>query len=109
VFSLNSGFTNSPQNFAPVALGHARPETKWSGKISGLEFTSNPGRAGTQALDDRSRPHSTGGEFGTSTILTVPRNHIEHDVDIEERDGIRDEDSAGGKGIRNAFVSKGTE
>jgi hypothetical protein len=93
---------NSTQNFAPVfimlrvALGRARPETEWSGKISGLQFTSNPGgRAG--ALDG-SRSHGTAGEFGTNTILTVPRSHLEHEVDIEARDhGASDEDSLRGK------------
>jgi hypothetical protein len=84
---------NSIQNFAPVfimlrvALGRARPETEWSGKISGLQFTSNPGgRAGAQASADGLRSHGAGGGFGTNTILTVPRSHFEHEVDIEARD-----------------------
>jgi hypothetical protein len=78
-----------------VALGRARPETEWSGKISGLEFTSNPGgRAGASASADGSRSRGTGGRFGTNTILTVPRSHLEHEGDIEARDhDASDEDS----------------
>ena len=95
---------NSPQNFAPVfimlrvALGRARPETEWSGKISGLEFRSNPGGgAGVQASADRSRSHGNSGGFGTNTILTVPRSHLEYEVDIETPDGISDESSVHAK------------
>ena len=80
-----------------VALGCARPETEWSGKISGLEFRSNPvGRAGVQASP---RSHGTSSGFGTNTILTVPRSHLdlEHEVDIEARDGVSDEDLVRGK------------
>jgi hypothetical protein len=96
---------NSIQDFAPVfimlrvAFGRARPETEWSGKISGLQFTSNPGgRAGASASADGSRSHGTSGGFGTNTILTVSRSHLEHEVDIEARDhGINDEDSLRGK------------
>jgi hypothetical protein len=92
---------DSPQDLAPVfimlcvALGRARPETEWSGKISGLQFTSNPGgRAGASASAIGSRSHDTGGGFGTNTILTVPHSHLEHEVDIEVRDhGASDEDS----------------
>jgi hypothetical protein len=91
---------NSTEDFAPVfimlrvALGRARPETEWSGNVSGLKFGSNPrGRVGTQASTDILRSHSTGGGFGTNTILTVPRSHIEDDVDIEARDAISGEDS----------------
>ena len=81
-----------------VALGRARPETEWSGKISGLEFSSKPGgRAGAQASVDRSRSHCTGGGFGTSTILTVPRSHLEHEVDLEAGDDASDEGSVRGK------------
>ena len=77
-----------------VALGRARPATEWSGKISGLEFSSNPGDGkGAQASAHRSRSHSTGGGFGTNTILTVPRSHLEPEADIEARDGTSDEDS----------------
>jgi hypothetical protein len=82
-----------------VAMGRARPETEWSGKISGLEFTSNPGgRAGALASAEGSRSYSTGGRFGTSTILTVPQSHLEHEVDIEARDhGASDADLMRGK------------
>ena len=81
-----------------VTLGRARPETEWSGKISGLEFSSNPGGgAGARASADRSRSHGAVRGFGVDTILTVPRSHLEHDVDIETRDGIGDEDSVCGK------------
>ena len=80
-----------------VALGRARPETEWSGKISGLEFNSNPGGgAGAQASADRSRSHGTGDGFGTNTILTVSRSHLEHDADIEASDGNSDEYSVRG-------------
>jgi hypothetical protein len=96
---------NSIQDFAPVfimlrvALGRARPETEWSGKISGMEFTSNPGgRAGASASADGSRSRGTGGGFGTNTILTVPRSHLEQEVDIEAGDhGASGENSVGGK------------
>jgi hypothetical protein len=82
-----------------VSLGHARPEAEWSGKISGLEFSSNPGgRAGALASAYGLRSHSTGGRFGTNTILTVLRSHFEHEVDIEARNhGASDEDSLHGK------------
>jgi hypothetical protein len=79
-----------------IALGRARPETEWSGKISGLEFTSNPGGgAGAQASADGSRSHGTSGGFRTNTILTVPQSHLEHDrVDLEARKhGPSEEDS----------------
>ena len=77
-----------------VALGRARPESKWSEKISTLEFGSNPnGGAGAQASADRSRPHSRAGGFGTNTILTLTRSHPEHNVDIEAGDGSSDENS----------------
>jgi hypothetical protein len=77
-----------------VALNRARPETEWSGKISGVQFTSKPGgRAGAPASTDGSRSHGTAGGFGTNTILTVPRSHLEHEADIEARDhGASDED-----------------
>jgi hypothetical protein len=96
---------NSTQDFVPVfimlcvALNCAQPETEWSGKISRLEFTSNPGgRAEAQASADGSRSHSTAGRFGTNTILTVLRSHLEHEVDIEARNhGASDEDSLRGK------------
>jgi hypothetical protein len=66
-----------------VVLGRARPETEWSGEISGLKFSSNPGGgAESQAPAGRSRSHGTGGEFGTNTIITVPRSDLEHEVDI---------------------------
>jgi hypothetical protein len=91
---------NSLQNFAPVfimlrvALGRARPETEWSGKMSALEFSSNPGGgAGAQASADRSKSYGTRGGCGTNTILAAPQSHLE--VDIEARYGINGEDSAG--------------
>jgi hypothetical protein len=76
-----------------VALGRARPNTEWSGKISRLEFSSNPGGGlGANATaNDRLRSHSTS---GTSTVLTVPRSRAEHEVDIEAGDGASDERSA---------------
>jgi hypothetical protein len=82
-----------------VFLGRARPETEWSGKISGLEFDSDPGGgAGAQApADSRSRSHGTSSGFVINTIVTVPRSHLEHEVDIEAGDGTSDEGSARGK------------
>jgi hypothetical protein len=79
-----------------VALGRARLETEWSGKISGLEFTSNHG-GGARAQASADRSHDTVGGFGTSTILTVPQSHLEHEVDIEATDGASNEDSLRGK------------
>jgi hypothetical protein len=80
-----------------VALGRARPETEWSRKVSGLEFNSKPGgEARAQVSADR---HGTdvSGEFGINTIVTVPRSHLEHGVDIEAGDGTSDGGSARGK------------
>jgi hypothetical protein len=80
------------KNFAPVfimlrvAQGRARPDTsEWSGKISRLEFSSNPGgRVETQVSAGRSRSHyGTSGGLGTNTILTVSRSHLEHEIDLE--------------------------
>jgi hypothetical protein len=71
-----------------VALERARPDTEWSGKISGLEFVSDVGGgAGAQA--------STGLE--TDTILTVRRSHLEHETDIEARDSASDLETITGK------------
>jgi hypothetical protein len=70
------------QNFAPalimlrVVLGRARPDTEWSGKISGLHFNSAPGV-----------PESVRSRGVTSTILTVPRSHHQEEVDLEA-DGV---------------------
>jgi hypothetical protein len=77
-----------------VALGRARPETEWSGKVSGLEFSSNPGGE-TQTSADRK--YGTDGRFGTNTILTVPPSHLDNEVDIEARNVISDEESVRGK------------
>jgi hypothetical protein len=66
------------QNFSPalimlrVVLGRARPDTEWSGKISGLHFNSAPGA-----------PESVRSRGVTSTILTVPRSHHREEVDLE--------------------------
>jgi hypothetical protein len=51
-----------------VVLGRARPDTEWSGKISGLQFNSAPGVQGS----------ATG-----STILTIPRCQHGEEVDLE--------------------------
>jgi hypothetical protein len=81
-----------------VALGRARPETEYSGRISGLEFSSNPGGgAGAQASADRTRSHSTGGGVRTNTSLTISQSQMEHEVDIEVGDGVSDKDSVPGK------------
>ena len=52
-----------------VVLGRARPDTEWSGKISGLQFNSAPGIQ-----------ESAISEGATSTILTVPRTHHREEV-----------------------------
>jgi hypothetical protein len=81
-----------------VSLNRARPETEWSGKTSGLEFSSNPrGGAGAEASTDRSKSDGTSGRSGTNTIVTVPRSHLKHEVDIEAKGGFNDEDYAGGR------------
>jgi hypothetical protein len=81
-----------------VHLGLPRPQTQWSEKFSRLEFGSNPGGgAGAQASVARSRSHGIVSRFGTSTILTVPQSHLEHEVIIEAGDGIGDENSVRGK------------
>jgi hypothetical protein len=55
-----------------VVLGRARPDTEWSGKISGLRFDSAPG------VQESVRSRGV-----TSTILTIPRSlHVE-EVDVE--------------------------
>jgi hypothetical protein len=85
-----------------VTLGRARPETEWSGRISGLEFNSNPdGGAGAQASIGISRSGSHGrihDRFGTNTFLTVPMSDSETGTDLEARDGASDFDSATEKG-----------
>jgi hypothetical protein len=55
-----------------VVLGWARPDTEWSGKISGLHFNSAPGV-----------PESVRSRGVTSTILTVPRSHHREEIDLE--------------------------
>jgi hypothetical protein len=55
-----------------VVLGRARPDTEWSGKISGLQFNSAPG------VQESVRSRGV-----TSTILTVPRSHHGEEVDLE--------------------------
>jgi hypothetical protein len=56
-----------------VVLGHARPDTEWSGKISGLQFNSAPG------VQESARSRGL-----ASTILTVPRSHYgEEAVDLQ--------------------------
>jgi hypothetical protein len=80
-----------------VALGRARSDTEWSGKISGLEFYSNPG---TQAsAPGRLRSQGTSHEgFGTSTILMVPQSDLEDepDADLGTRDVSSNMDTATG-------------
>jgi hypothetical protein len=92
-----------------VALGRARPDTEWSGKVSGLEFSPNPGhgaRAHASELTGWSRSRATGtgagGGFETSTILTAPRDHFEQEIDLEVGD------AATGKGNLDTS-SKDTE
>ena len=83
-----------------VALGCARPDTEWSGKISGLEFNSNPG-GGIQAfVTGTSRSQGTGHEgCGTNTILAVSRSNFQHEVevDLKARDTGSDMDAVAGK------------
>jgi hypothetical protein len=83
-----------------VVLGRARPDTEWSGKISGLQFNTYPG-GGTQAsVTGRSRSQGTGDRFGTNTIRTVLRSHFEPevDVDLEAGDVNGDMDVVAGRG-----------
>jgi hypothetical protein len=74
------------QNFAPAlimfraALGHARPDTEWSGKFSGWKFNSNPG--GGARTTGRLRSKATGGGVGMDPILTAPTSNVEHEADI---------------------------
>jgi hypothetical protein len=93
------------QNFAPVfimlrvTLGHAHPDTEWNEKISGLQFNSN--LSGAQAsVTERSKAQGTGDEFGTNTILMVPRSNFKHelDIDLEARDVGIDMDAVVWKG-----------
>ena len=55
-----------------VVLGRARPDIEWSGKVSSLHFDSAPGVQ-----------ESVRSRGATSTILTVPRSHRGHSVDLE--------------------------
>jgi hypothetical protein len=55
-----------------VALGRARPETEWTGKISVLHFNSAPGVQESMRSGD-----------ATSTVLTVPRSDCGEEVDLE--------------------------
>jgi hypothetical protein len=63
-----------------VVLGRARPDTEWSGKISGLRFTSVPGVQ-----------ESATSRGAVSTILTIPRSHCAEDVDLEAGEEPRTE------------------
>jgi hypothetical protein len=55
-----------------VALGRARPDTEWSGKISGLQFNSAPGvQESVQSRDV------------ASIVLTVPNSRCREEVDLE--------------------------
>jgi hypothetical protein len=65
-----------------VILGRARPETEWSGKVSGLEFSSNPGDGSrSRGWIGRSRSDDPGVEFGANTILIVPTSRSEHEME----------------------------
>jgi hypothetical protein len=55
-----------------VVLGRARPDTEWSGKISGLRFNSAPRIQ--EGMSSRGI---------ASTILTVPRSHHGEEGDLE--------------------------
>jgi hypothetical protein len=74
-----------------VVLGRARPDTEWSGKISGLRFNSAPG------AQESARSRDV-----TSTILTVPRSHHEQIFDVET-DPLDGEE---GVGERNAATAR---
>jgi hypothetical protein len=65
-----------------VVLRRARPDTEWSGKISGLHFNSAPGV-----------PESVRSGGVTSTILTVPRSHHREEIDLEAAGEPRTEPS----------------
>jgi hypothetical protein len=84
-----------------VILGRAQPNSEWSGKISGIEFSSNPGgRVGEQASTDRVRSHGirAAGGFGTDTVLTVSGSHLRQEIDPEARDAGSDLDAVTEKG-----------
>jgi hypothetical protein len=59
-----------------VVLGRARPDTEWSGKVSGLRFGSAPG------VQESARSRGA-----TSTIATVLRSHHGEEADLEEANG----------------------
>jgi hypothetical protein len=61
-----------------VVLGRARPDTEWSGKISGLRFNSAPG------VQESERPRGA-----ASTILTIQSSRRAEEVDLEENAGLR--------------------
>jgi hypothetical protein len=60
-----------------VVLGRARPDKEWSGKVSGLQFSS--------ASEGQESANSRG---ATSTILTVPSSRHEEEVDLEANENL---------------------
>ena len=64
-----------------VVLGRARPDTEWSGKISGLQFNSAPGVQ-----------ESTKSRGVTSTILTVPVDLEANEGSLDAEEGISEAD-----------------
>jgi hypothetical protein len=94
-----------------VVQDRGQPDTGWSGKISKLEFKSNPGGgAEAEASTGRSRPHSMG--IRGSTILTVLRSDSESEIDLEARDGSSDLDAVTRNGNLDAALiieGRGTE
>jgi hypothetical protein len=83
-----------------VAVGRDRSDTGWSDKISGMEFSSNPG-GGAESSVTVNSSMSQGGtghsRYGTNTILTAPRGHLEHEIDLEAREVGSDMDAAAEK------------
>ena len=76
-----------------VVLGRARPDTEWSGKISGLQFNTAPGVQESVSSRD-----------ATSTILTVPRSHPGGAIDLEANGEPRIERLDGEEGLRERIV-----
>ena len=78
-----------------VTLCCVHPGTEWSGKISGLQFNSNPDGEAQASVTGISRLQGKGHKgLGTITIPTVLRGV---DIDLEARDIESDMDAAAQK------------
>jgi hypothetical protein len=93
-----------------VALGRARPDTEWSCKNSGLDFTSDHSSGtGAQTSIGRSRLHNScicGGFRTDTTILTVPRSHLEYEIDLEVQGSVSDLNAATQGNLDTTLLSK---